>query len=106
MRRDFDRHDQQIGTRPVTTEWIMSRCEFALGFAQVRTGKKFDCWAGVKPSRKGDGQSVRDRAWNYERGRAFACLVPRHMPLRLADGRLNPEAVKLCNRAFDLGYIL
>jgi hypothetical protein len=106
MRFDFDRHGQQIVTHPVTTEWIMSRPEFALGFMDVRTGKRFDCWAGVKPATKNDRRTVTSRAWGYERGRIFACLAPRNMPLRLPDGRLNPEAVRLCNRAFDLGYIL
>jgi hypothetical protein len=104
--KDRDRHEKQCNTFPVTVEWIMSRPEFTLGFAHVRNGKKFDTWAGCGHSKKTDRRSAAGRAWDYERGRIFACLAPRNMPLRLADGRLNPEAVKLCNRAFDLGYIL
>jgi hypothetical protein len=102
----YNRCEEQIVTRPVTIEWIMSDPGFALGFAHIRAGKRFDPWFGVKPFMGNDERTIVSRAWGYERGRAFACLAPRHMPLRLVDGRLNPEAVKLCNRAFDLGYIL
>jgi hypothetical protein len=107
MPRDpFDRHEQQIVTRPVTIEWIMGDPGFALGFVHSRTGKKFDCWFGVKPFMGNGDRTIVSRAWGYERGRLFGYLAPRNMPLRLANGKLNPEAVKLCNRAFDLGYIL
>jgi hypothetical protein len=72
----------------------------------MRTRRRFDTWAGCGHDRTTDRRSAAGRAWDYERGRAFACLAPLGMPLRLSDGRLNPEAVRLCHRAFDLGYIL
>jgi hypothetical protein len=102
----YNRHEQQVTTVPVTIEWIMSDPGFVLGFAHARAGKPFDPWFGVKPFMGNGNRTIVSRAWGYERGRAFGCLAPRHMPLLLADGRLNPNLVKLCDRAFDLGYIL
>ena len=99
-----NRDEEQVVTYPVSTEWIMSQPDFALGLAHWRAGKRLDTWLGHG---KGKGHRAETGgAWQCERGRAFACLAPRDLSLRLANGRLNPEAVKLCNRAFDLGYIL
>jgi hypothetical protein len=39
--------------------------------------------------------------WEYERGRQWATLAPRDIPLRIA-GKLNPRAVKL----YDISDIL
>jgi hypothetical protein len=33
-----------------------------------------------------------DRQWNYERGRTWALLAPKHVQIRRPDGKLNPEA--------------
>ncbi len=42
--------------------------------------------------------------WNYERGRQWAAIAPRSLPLRI-DGRLNPVAIRLYDMAVEKGYI-
>jgi hypothetical protein len=60
----------------------MSQPQFTLGAADARAGRRYhadyDLW-------NIDGQ------WNYERGRQWAVLAPRDLPLK-RDGKLNPEA--------------
>ena len=61
----------------------MSQPTFALGVADVRAGRPvhrdYDLWDT-------NGQ------WNYERGRMWATLAPRDVPLK-RKGRINPDAV-------------
>jgi hypothetical protein len=99
-----NRDEEQIVTYPVTVEWIMEQPDFALGFAHKRSGRRFNTWHGH--DKENGHRSATGGAWQYERGRAFACLAPRDLPLRLASGRLNPKAVKLCHLYFNLGYLL
>ncbi len=40
---------------------------------------------------------------DYERGRQWAVLAPMTMPLRLKGGKLNADAVRLFDDAFDRG---
>jgi hypothetical protein len=74
---------EQIPTRPTSTVWIMSQPSFALGVADVRAGRgtrrDYDLWDT-------------DAQWNYERGRAWATLTPRHVQLRRA-GEITSEAL-------------
>jgi hypothetical protein len=76
-------HGDQVHTRPVTVHWIMSQPTFALGAADARAGRDthrdYDLWDT-------NGQ------WNYERGRAWATLTPRHVQLRRA-GKITSEAL-------------
>jgi hypothetical protein len=74
----------QIATGRTTIGAIMRSREFKQGVADVRTGKvpRFD------------EADPRWQHWNYERGRLWAALAPRSMPLMLA-GRLNPRATDL-----------
>jgi len=73
----------QVPTQPVSARWIMSRPTFALGTADARAGRgihgDYDLWDI-------SGQ------WNYERGRAWATLTPRHVQLRHA-GKITSEAL-------------
>ena len=73
----------QVPTRAVSIGWIMTRPTFALGAADARAGRPYradyDLWDT-------DGQ------WNYERGRCWARLAPRNLPLR-RNGTLNPAAI-------------
>ena len=73
----------QVPTRPVSAHWILSQPTFALGAADARarrgTHPDYDLWDT-------DGQ------WNYERGRAWATLTPRHIQLRRA-GKITSEAL-------------
>lgn len=72
----------QVATRKTTALAIMRSRAFQRGVSDVRTGKvpRFD--------------EVGLDQWNYERGRLWATLAPRSMPLMLA-GRLNPKAADL-----------
>jgi len=57
---------------------------FALGAADVRAGlpfrRQYDRWDT-------------NTQWNYERGRAWALLAPRHVKIRGRDGKLSSAAV-------------
>jgi hypothetical protein len=78
------KHDgDQVPTMPVSALWIMSQPTFALGAADARAERgiheDYDLWDI-------SGQ------WNYERGRAWATLTPRHVQLRHA-GKITSEAL-------------
>jgi hypothetical protein len=75
---------RQARTRPVTTRSIVASEEFARGLDEVRNCLPFNP----------DNDS-----WNYERGRCFGFIAPLDMPLRIGR-RLNPQALKLAERAF------
>jgi hypothetical protein len=76
------RDGDQIPTVPVTILEIMRQPTFVLGVADVRNGRgyhdDYDRWDT-------NGQ------WGYERGRHWATLTPRHVPLKL-NGKINPKA--------------
>jgi hypothetical protein len=80
--------EQQITTQPASTEWLMSQRAFAIGVADARADREYppeyDEW-GTDPQ------------WNYERGRAWARLAPRSVPL-MTGGRLNRQAVQIFRR--------
>jgi hypothetical protein len=81
----------QAETRSASLTSIIRSAAFAAGVKDVRTGRRarfdqFDCF-------------------EYERGRQWAVLAPPSMQLR-RDGRINPWAIALLNRAFDLEEIL
>jgi hypothetical protein len=80
---------EQEPTRPVSVKTIMRCRAFAAGVSDARAGLPFcsnyDRWEV-------------DDQWNYERGRAWATLVPRNVPLKL-NGKLNPLAVRWFVRA-------
>jgi hypothetical protein len=84
---------EQADTVPATARKIMSSAAFAAGVSDVRAGK---------PARF-DGIYTDD--WGYERGRQFARIAPRSMPLR--NGRaLNRDALWLFQQALFTGAIL
>lgn len=74
----------QVATIPATVELIMRDPAFALGAADVRAGlpfrRQYDRWDT-------------NTQWNYERGRAWALLAPRHVKIRGRDGKLSSAAV-------------
>jgi hypothetical protein len=80
---------EQVPTCSVSAARIMSSREFAQGVADVRAGRppQFD---------KGDWEQ-----WQYERGRLFAALAPRSVPLKI-NGRLNSSALALFEHAGEL----
>jgi hypothetical protein len=77
----------QVDTVVVTTRQIMSSAAFAAGVNDVRASK---------PARF-DGGFADD--WGYERGRQWALIAPRSMPLRIGR-RLNTDAMRLFERAW------
>jgi hypothetical protein len=81
------RADQQVPTTAVTAERIMSRRTFGLGVADVR--------AGLPPRADFDGSAPEcwNDQWCYERGRAWALLVPRNVQVR-RNGKVTPEALR------------
>ena len=62
------RKGDQVPTRVVTADEIMSSPEFALGVADARAGR------GYHPDY--DGWANSNRCWNYERGRQWAQIAP------------------------------
>jgi hypothetical protein len=86
----------QVRTRAATAEQIMRSGSFARGVADRRSGRspQFD-------REDGNGHSQ----WAYERGRLWASIAPRDMPLRIG-GKLNPKAVALFDVAYGRGLIL
>jgi hypothetical protein len=78
------RQGDQIPTCPVTINEIMSDPTFALGVVDARAGRPYhpdyDVWADC------------NLRWSYERGRMWATLTPRHVPLKV-NGKINPDAV-------------
>lgn len=87
-----ERSEEQVATHDVSAAWIMRRPTFALGVADARAGRRYhrdyDLWDT-------NGQ------WGYERGRAWALLTPRNVPLR-RNGKLNPEALLWFMRHDDI----
>jgi hypothetical protein len=89
-----DHDKEQVDTVPVTIREIMARPTFALGAADARAGRlyhnDYDLW------------DTNDQ-WAYERGRQWATLAPRGVPLR-QGGKLTPEAVASF-KLYDLDII-
>jgi hypothetical protein len=85
------REGDQIATRPTTIAEIMGRATFALGVADARAGRPFhrdfDLWCG-------------NDQWSYERGRAWATLTPRTVPLKV-NGQISAQAVSWFARNGD-----
>ncbi len=79
----------QAKVRRTTAASIMRSVEFKAGVDDVRARK---------PARFDEFDSD-----NYERGRQWATIAPVTMPLRLNGGKLNPDAIRLFDDAFDRG---
>lgn len=82
----------------VKITYIMLRAQFWHGVNDYRAGKPFRKAYDMEWSKDGT-------AWHYERGRQFAAIAPRDMPLRSGRG-LNPAAVRLFSSALTAGSIL
>jgi hypothetical protein len=78
------RKGDQIPTHVTTIEEIMSSHSFALGVADVRAGRPVH--------RDYDKWHTNDQ-WNYERGRCWARLTPRHIQLK-RNGKITREAIR------------
>lgn len=75
----------QADTRAVSTRTIMLSIAFRWGCNDYRAQRPF----------RDDLPPNWD--WNYERGRQFAAVAPRNMPIKV-NGRLNADAVAIFER--------
>lgn len=77
------REGDQVPTRPITIREIMASTEFARGVNDARAHRgyphDFDDWAA-------------NDCWSYERGRQWASLAPRGMPLK-RNGQITALAM-------------
>ncbi|MGY4285785.1 hypothetical protein ACVWXO_005005 [Bradyrhizobium sp. LM2.7] len=77
--------DEQVPTRLVSLMTIMRDPAFALGVRDARARlpyrATYDLW-------------TTNSQWNYERGRQWAALAPRELPLNCGS-QINPDAVRL-----------
>lgn len=82
----------QIPTNLISAEAVMGHKSFRLGVEDARAGRRprFD--------------DLYEPCWAYERGRLFACLAPRTMPIFIG-GKLNPKAVTLFRAAYWQDFI-
>ena len=90
------RPDQQEPTVGVTAERIMSDPAFRRGVADYRAGRppNYDAFNFSQGTNDASAASLINAHWNYERGRHWAAMAPRHLPLKIG-GQLNPEAIRL-----------
>jgi hypothetical protein len=79
----------QVPVQGVNDLWIMSQPTFALGAADARAARQYhvdyDLWDT-------NGQ------WNYERGRMWAVVAPRDMPLKARWQNQPARGVPLSRR--------
>jgi hypothetical protein len=84
------RDGDQVPTVPATIREIMADPAFGRGVADVRAGRgyprDFDAWGHT------------NSAWSYERGRQWATIAPRSVPLR-TNGSITAAAVRWYGRA-------
>jgi hypothetical protein len=81
---------KQAETKATSIKTIMRDPWFQYGLDEIRGGKAFN---------------PESDQWGYERGRLFGALAPLNMPLKI-DGKINPQALLLCERAFERRYII
>jgi hypothetical protein len=80
------RKGDQIPTVPVTIMEIMSCPKFERGVDDVRASRGY-------PRDYDQWEDTNDR-WDYERGRQWARLVPRHVKLKV-NGKITTMAMQL-----------
>ena len=95
-RRRLDQQGPTVGT---TAERVMSDPAFTRGVADYRAGRlpNYDAFNFTQGTNEASATLLINAHWNYERGRHWAAVAPRHLPLKIG-GRLNPEAIRLFRR--------
>ena len=87
---------QQEPIELVSVESIMRTWSFELGVADMRAGKAprpdYERWDDL------------NNQWSYERGRLWASLTPRTVPLR-RNGKLNSAAVAWYHKGMGNGIL-
>jgi hypothetical protein len=91
----------QVETEQIGASYFIESRDFARGVEDVRAGRppRFDAYAWDQ-----GGAPATDRQWAYEKGRQFATIAPRTMPLRI-KGKLNLDALRLLVAAINRGDI-
>jgi hypothetical protein len=79
---------RQVQTYSCSAKAIMRHPNFAVGFADARAGRPFNC-------------DIDDTHWAYERGRLLGTIMPPSMSLRDERGKFYPEAVALFEAAIE-----
>jgi hypothetical protein len=82
----------QFKTQRTTIVKIMKDSAFALGVYEYRAGLP------LRDDRRRRTMDSYVEQWNYERGRAWAAVAPRTMPL-IINGKLNPAAIRIARDA-------
>jgi hypothetical protein len=70
----------------------MRHPHFARGVEDIRAGRPFNT-------------NLDDDYWAYDRGRLFGAIAPLSMPLFIGKS-LNPQAVALCDAAFNRKLVI
>jgi hypothetical protein len=91
----------QVETEHLGASYFLESRDFARGVEDVRAGRppRFDEYAWDQ-----GGTPATDRQWAYEKGRQFAIIAPKTMPLR-TNGKLNLDALRLLVAAINRGEI-
>jgi hypothetical protein len=97
---------EQVPTRAISAQAIMRSAAFVAGVEDVRNGRPpdYDAFTFNQGEEYLGAASKITAHWNYERGRQWASLAPRLMPLKIGAA-LNPKAVALFCAAAKRGYI-
>ena len=79
----------QVETEQIGASYFLESRDFARGVEDVRAGRppRFDAYAWNQ-----GGTPATDRVWAYEKGRQFATIGPRSMPLRINSSMLGTPA--------------
>jgi len=87
---------EQIPVVTTSLEAIMSRPAFAVGVDDYRAGQPMrDLGAEMGTDLPIDEyREMVNAQWDYERGRHWAAIAPRNMPVRI-QGKLNRAAVEI-----------
>ena len=95
----------QVPTCRTTAYAIMRSAAFVAGVDDVRSGRPPNYDAFCFSQDEDDTEAKTNGHWYYERGRQWASLAPRSMPVKI-NGALNPKAVALFRAAIKRGYIV
>jgi hypothetical protein len=83
----------------------MRSAAFVAGVDDMRSGRPPNYDGFCFSQDEDDTEAKTNDHWYYERGRQWASLAPRSMPVKI-NGALNPKAVALFRAAIKRGYIV
>jgi hypothetical protein len=88
--------ETQVPEVPVSSREIMRSAAFKRGVDDVRAGRApcYDQFNFSQDDGKFEASYRTNSHWHYERGRQWARIAPRSMPVWIG-GKLNPDAITL-----------